>query len=84
VVVYHSIDREVSREIPAAAPIVPQVLLDPEEQRAVLELAERSATLTKERFEELSELPTPLVGRLDGARAAARMVVIANYLSGRQ
>jgi uncharacterized RDD family membrane protein YckC len=83
VVVYHSIDREVSREIPAAAPIVPQVLLDPEEQRAVLELAERSATLTKERFEELSELPTPLVGQLAGQQAAARMVGIANYLSGR-
>jgi hypothetical protein len=34
-----------------------------EEQRAVLELAERSVTLTQERVEELAELPTPLVGR---------------------
>ncbi len=83
VVVYQPVEKEVSREIPPAAPIAPQVALDPEEQRAVLELAERSATLTKERFEELSELPTPLVGRLEGPQAAARMVGIANYLSGR-
>ena len=33
------------------------------EQRALLELAERSATLTQERVEELAELPTPLVGQ---------------------
>jgi hypothetical protein len=50
----------------------------------VLELAERSASLTRERFEELAELPTPLVGRAERAAAAARILGIANYLAGRQ
>jgi hypothetical protein len=84
VVVYRSTERELARKIPEAAPLPPPVDLDPEEQRAVLELAERSTSLTRERFEELSELPQPLVGRAAGAGAAARMLAIANYLSGRQ
>ena len=84
VVVYRSTERELARTIPEAAPVPPAVSLDPEEQRAVLELAERSTSLTRERFEELSELPQPLVGRATGAGAAARMLCIANYLSGRQ
>ena len=50
----------------------------------MLELAERSATLTRERFEELAELPTPLVGNLSAERAAARLLGMANYLAGRQ
>jgi uncharacterized RDD family membrane protein YckC len=83
VVVYQSAEKEAARQIPEAAPYAPPVALDPEEQRAVLELAERSATLTAERFEELAELPTPLVGRLAGPQAAARMVGIANHLAGR-
>jgi len=84
VVVYQSSSSELTRKVPEAAPVAPPVDLDPEEQRAVLELAERSATLTRERFEELAELPKPLVGQLEGERAAARLVGIANYLSGRQ
>ena len=83
VVVYQSAEKEAARQIPEAAPLAAPVALDPEEQRAVLELAERSATLTRERFEELAELPTPLVGRLAGPQAAARMVGIANHLAGR-
>ena len=84
VVVYHSTSVEIARKIPDAAPVPPPVRLDPEEQRAVLELAERSAGLTRERVEELATLPTPLVGQLDGQRAAARLVGMANYLAGRQ
>ena len=84
VVVYQVPATEIARKIPEAAPVVPPVDLDPEEQRAVLELAERSATLTRERFEELAALPAPLVGRLDGERAAARILGVANYLAGRQ
>jgi len=60
------------------------VALDLDEQRALLELAERSQTLTQERFEELAELPRPLVGDLDGPRAAARLLGMANYIAGRQ
>jgi uncharacterized RDD family membrane protein YckC len=84
VVVYHSTAAEAARKIPPAAPVPPPVSLDPEEQRAVLELAERSAALTRERVEELAALPTPLVGDLQGEPAAARLLGMANYLAGRQ
>jgi uncharacterized RDD family membrane protein YckC len=84
VVVYQERTLEPVRQIPAAAPVPPPVSLEPEEQRAVLELAERSATLTRERFAELAELPTPLVGTLDGERAAQRLLGMANYLAGKQ
>ena len=84
VVVYRSIVTEGARKIPEAPPLPPPVSLDPEEQRAVLELAERSSGLTRERFEELAALPTPLVGNVDGGRAAERIVGMANYLAGRQ
>ena len=50
----------------------------------MLDLAERSAGLTRERVEELAALPTPLVGALQGERAAARLLGMANYLAGRQ
>jgi uncharacterized RDD family membrane protein YckC len=84
VVVYQSTELERARKIPEAAPLPPPVSLDLDEQRAVLELAERSASLTRERFEELAELPKPLVGNLHAERAAARLLAVANYLAGRQ
>jgi uncharacterized RDD family membrane protein YckC len=84
VVVYRSAVIEAARKIPDAAPVAPALVLEPEEQRAVLELAERSATLTPERFEELAELPKPLVGGTERTAAAARILGIANYLAGRQ
>jgi uncharacterized RDD family membrane protein YckC len=84
VVVYQSTGLERARKIPEAAPLPPPVSLDLDEQRAVLELAERSASLTRERFEELAELPRPLVGNLHAERAAARLLAVANYLAGRQ
>ena len=82
-VVVHDADEAVRGAIPEAASVVPPVALDLEEQRAVLELAERSATLTQERVEELAVLPTPLVGTLHGERAAAQLLGMANYLAGR-
>ena len=84
VVVYSNERTTTERKIPEATPIVPPLPLTLEEQRALLELAERSATLTRERFEELAELPTPLVRNLSAERAAARLLGIANYLAGRQ
>ena len=83
VVVYQAEKVEAARAIPPAPPQPPPVSLSPEEQRAVLELAERSATFTRERFEELAELPTPLVGRAVRDAAATRMLGIANYLAGK-
>jgi uncharacterized RDD family membrane protein YckC len=84
VVVYQGPRSDPVRAIPLATAIPPPVALSLEEQRAVLELAERSASLTRERFEELAELPKPLVGNVGGERAAARLIGMANYLSGRQ
>ena len=84
VVVYLGEKAEHAREIPKAAPVAPPFPLSLEEQRAVLELAERSSTLTQERVEELAELPKPLVGRLERSHAAARLLGMANYLAGRQ
>ena len=83
VVVYQLDGVETRRDIPAAAPLVPPVALDLADQRALLALAERSTTLTRERFEELAELPTPLVGQLDGPRAAQRLLGMANHIAGR-
>jgi uncharacterized RDD family membrane protein YckC len=84
VVVYLSTTADAARTIPEAAPVPPPVSLDLDEQRAVLDLAERAAGLTRERVEELAALPTPLVGTLQGERAAARLLGMANYLAGRQ
>jgi uncharacterized RDD family membrane protein YckC len=83
VVVYQVGRRAVARKIPEAPAVVPPIALQLAEQRALLELAERSATLTRERVEELAELPTPLVANLDGARAAARLIGMANHIAGR-
>jgi uncharacterized RDD family membrane protein YckC len=84
VVVYQQERRAAAKKIPEAPAVVPPIALQLPEQRALLELAERSTTLTKERVEELAELPTPLVANLDGARAAARLIGMANYIAGRQ
>jgi uncharacterized RDD family membrane protein YckC len=83
VVVYQAEKVAAARAIPQAPPQPPPLSLSPEEQRAVLDLAERSSTFTRERFEELAELPTPLVGRAVRDAAATRMLGIANYLAGK-
>jgi uncharacterized RDD family membrane protein YckC len=83
VVVYQLERRVAAKKIPEAPAVVPPIALKLAEQRALLELAERSSTLTRERVEELAELPTPLVGTLDGTRAAARLLGMANYIAGR-
>jgi uncharacterized RDD family membrane protein YckC len=83
VVVYLPENMTSAKTIPELPAIAPPVALNLEEQRAVLDLAERSTSLTQERFEELAELPTPLVGRLVGARAAARLIGMANHIAGR-
>jgi uncharacterized RDD family membrane protein YckC len=72
------------RKLPEMPPVVPPVPLTLEEQRAVLELAERASGLTRERLEELAELPTPLVGPLTGERAAVRLLGMASHIAGRE
>jgi uncharacterized RDD family membrane protein YckC len=83
VVVYLPEKRAHEAQIPKIPAVAPPFGLSLEEQRAVLELAERSTTLTQERLEELAALPAPLVGRLEGAAAATRLLGMANYIAGR-
>jgi uncharacterized RDD family membrane protein YckC len=83
-VVVYLPERFVPRQTLEVTPIVPPVALNLEEQRAVLELAERAGSLTRERFEELAELPTPLVGQLQGERAAMRLLGMASHIAGRE
>jgi len=83
VVVYQADKVATTRSIPPAPPQPPPLSLSPEEQRAVLELAERSSSFTRERFAELAELPAPLVGRAVRGAAAPRILGIANYLAGK-
>jgi uncharacterized RDD family membrane protein YckC len=86
VVVYEP-EKRAARRIAEAPPVAPPIALALDEQRALLDLAERSGSLTPERLEELAELPAPLVGPRDGERAgrsaAARLLGMANYLAGR-
>jgi uncharacterized RDD family membrane protein YckC len=83
VVVYEAEKRAPAKAIVQAPPVAPPFPLTLAEQRALLELAERSGSLTAARLEELAQLPVPLVGRLDGPRAAARLLGMANYVAGR-
>ena len=71
--------------VPIAPPLAPPLPLALEEQRAVLDFAERATSLTAERAEELAEIAAPLL--LAGGRhesAAQRLVRIANHLIGRK
>jgi len=83
-VVVYAPGRPVARALPEAPPIAPPVPLSLEEQRVVLELAERSPSLTAERLEELAGLAAPITGAPDGAASAARLLGMANHLAGRR
>jgi uncharacterized RDD family membrane protein YckC len=70
--------------VPAAPPLAPPVPLALEEQRAVLDFAERSNGLTAERAEELAELAEPLLAGSHRDAASLRLIRIANHLIGRK
>jgi uncharacterized RDD family membrane protein YckC len=70
--------------IPRAVPLPPAAPLSADEQRAVLDLAARSASLTEERSEELASLAPRLTGGLVGRPALDRLLAIANFLIGRR
>ena len=70
--------------IPEAPPLAPRMPLTLEEARAVLEFAERVATLTPERAEELAGIPSRLTGTEDGALARRRLLQLANHVIGRR
>jgi len=82
VVVHRDAARYGSR-VPAAEPEAPPVPLDVDEQRAVIEFAERVGGWTEARARELANVAQPLTGERD-AWAIARLVGIANWLVGRR
>ena len=82
-VVYRDVPRAVGG-IAHAPPLAPAHALTLDEQRAVLDYAERAASLTPERAEELAELAPRLVGNASGTHASRRLLQIANYLLGRR
>ena len=66
--------------IPPAPPLPPPVALNLEERRAVLDFAERFATLSEERADEVAAHAVPLVA---GRSASARTLLsIANHQRG--
>jgi uncharacterized RDD family membrane protein YckC len=66
--------------IPAAPPLAPAVALSLEERRAILDFAERHATLSEERADEVAAHATPLLRR--GAAPAQTLLGIANHQRG--
>jgi hypothetical protein len=70
--------------IPQAEPQPPGFALSIGEQRAILDFAARSTGLTRERAEELAEIPQSLIAGADPGKAASRLIGIANYLMGRK
>jgi uncharacterized RDD family membrane protein YckC len=70
--------------IPEAESQPPGFALSISEQRAILDFAARSTGLTKERAEELAEIPRSLTAGSEPGKAASRLIGIANYLVGRQ
>lgn len=69
--------------IPAATPIRPGTPLALDEQRAILEFADRQQAWTRERSAELATLVRPLTGQT-GDESHATLVGIANWLLGRR
>lgn len=69
-------------ELPPGPATVPAVPLLPDEQAAVLALAERAHTLTQARREELADIAAPATGA-GGDAGVQRLLGIARWLLGR-
>ena len=82
-VVYRD-QKQATQQIPAARPVAPRLALSVNDQRALLDFAERSPRLTEERAAELAEIPRALVGAAVGRAAVERLIGIANHLMGRR
>jgi uncharacterized RDD family membrane protein YckC len=82
VVVYRE-PGECAGSIPPATPVPAARPLSLDEQRAVLDFAERSPLLTPERAQEIAALTTALTGDAPG-RERERLLEIASHLSGRR
>jgi uncharacterized RDD family membrane protein YckC len=79
VVVHAGHDRPGPREFTEAA-VAPPVTLLPDEQRAVVEFAERASRLTPERRDELAGIVTPLTG--GAAEPHRKLLAQAAWIAG--
>lgn len=70
--------------VPPASPVAPPLPLALPDQRAVLDLATRSGSLTEERAEELAALVPHLTHGQRGKPALDELIGIANFLVGRR
>ena len=68
---------------PPAPPVAPPVPLQQDEQRAIVAYAERMASMTAERQQELASLLQPVTGQR-GEPAVRSVLGLANYLLGRR
>ena len=90
-IVVHTQSKRLSKGMPVAEPLSPNpalnISLDLAEQRAVIDFAERRATWSTERANELAgyaEPVLPVISKNDTTDAATRVVRWANFLVGRR
>lgn len=69
-------------EMPGIGAEPPAIALLADERRAVVDYALRALTLTEERALELATVPTPLVAGDTPEEARARLLRVANFLTG--
>lgn len=81
-VVYRE-QKPVTARIPEVLPVAPPIPLSLSEQRTLLDFAERSERITRERAAELAEIVSPLAANNTGQAAVQQIVGIANHLAGR-
>lgn len=81
IVVYRA-DKRRASTVPQAPALAPGLPLTIDEQRAIIDFAERATALTAQRAEELADL-VPSLARDARTGSADRLVRIANHLIGR-
>lgn len=86
-VVVHRETELVGYRVPAGPAVRPAVPLDLDEQRAILDFAERLGTWSEARAAELAGIAAPLTGvppQTGGSEGVARLLGIANWILGRR
>jgi uncharacterized RDD family membrane protein YckC len=79
--VVHAEEPTVGAAVPDVPPLPPPVPLRPDEQRAIIEYAERLGSWTSERQVELANLARPLTGAT-GRGGVQRLVGMASWIVG--
>lgn len=82
-IVVHTEESKKPQPLPDAEAILPPVILQREERRALLDFAERSLQLSPERSAELADLLSPLTG-VEGEPGVRRLHGYAAWIAGRE